>query len=717
MADTSDDELLQIDNCIDIWSAKMATSSDFQRLHNVISTNQVKINNHMNDLDKLVQKLGTSEDSEPLRERYHRLQNETKSFMQETNRALEQLRSIPIETEADHRRRKNLLETLLNQHLAALNRFQEIQRKGARKEKESLERARAVTYRQQSLHESQDNDQFNSSNTQLQQQSVLPMEQQVDLRGLHERDEQLRQIETNIVEVNELFKDVAKIVHEHGGIIDTTEQYILDAESNVGSANKQLTQAVTYQTSARRPPTLLPNTSNFVTLDINENNSIELHCPVIITPDLSIQWSKNNEDLDPMWSSSNLVIKRFILKIHQAHSTDAGLYKCNVVNGFGSIQAQFRINIKSNRTISNNNAKNNEQQNVINWDLDSLSGEAPEFISRNDDGQIGPTKVIQPEGTTVQLKCLASGKPTPEIRWKKNGKTLSEDEYGVTQTQILIVKDLRQSDTGNYTCELFNSFGAINTTYILVVTEKLQFFGNDPQNTSVERGKTAILYCRVQTNDPTTKIQWLKKIDTQQSFRPDAIVFGSEQYENIEQSQELQSQQYSNNILSKSLVFSSITPKEGGQYICLIQNDKATNYKKAFINIIDNRESVTHSTNINNNLFYVIIIPLCILGLILFFIFCFRHRRRKASHHHNPHSHSSDVVKSSIKPRQPLIHHNGTMVPSTTTRTSNDYIANSIDSIPVTRQYQQHQRYGPPLSSDLASLTSSNLYYARVQAL
>ena len=103
---------------------------------------------------------------------------------------------------------------------------------------------------------------------------------------------------------------------------------------------------------------------------------------------------------------------------------------------------------------------------------------------------MGPTKVIQPEGTTVQFKCLASGKPTPDTRWKKNGKTLSEDEYGVTQSvtslfhctlvliedsfrfrsQILNIKDLRATDTGNYTCELFNSFGTINATYILIVT-------------------------------------------------------------------------------------------------------------------------------------------------------------------------------------------------------------------------------------------------------
>ena len=73
-------------------------------------------------------------------------------------------------------------------------------------------------------------------------------------------------------------------------------------------------------------------------------------------------------------------------------------------------------------------------------------------------------------------------------------------------------------------------------------------------------------------------------------------------------------------------------------------------------------------------------------------------------------------MKSSTKPQQPLIQYNGVMIPSTMSRTSNDYLADSVDSIPVSRQYQQ-QRYGPSASSDLGSLTSSNLYYARVQAI
>lgn len=99
----------------------------------------------------------------------------------------------------------------------------------------------------------------------------------------------------------------------------------------------------------------------------------------------------------------------------------------------------------------------------------------------------------------------------------------------------------------------------------------------------------------------------------------------------------------------------------------------------------------------------MIIIPLFILATILFVIFCLRHTR-----------HRKHLPTHSIKPRQPLIQPNGAVVSS---RTNTDYLVDSVDSIPIARPYPQQQRYGPSTTSDLASLTSSNLYYARVQAL
>ncbi|CAF5214020.1 unnamed protein product, partial [Rotaria magnacalcarata] len=165
------------------------SASDFQRLYNVLSNNQTKISNNVTDLERLVQKFGTPEDSEPLRERYHRLQNETKVLMQQTNSALQELNNTRVLTEADQRRKKTLTENLPKQYLSTLNRFQEAQRIGARKEKESLDRARAISFRQQGISDSPFADDFVSTpaQDQLQKQVVLPMEQEVDMRSLRER--------------------------------------------------------------------------------------------------------------------------------------------------------------------------------------------------------------------------------------------------------------------------------------------------------------------------------------------------------------------------------------------------------------------------------------------------------------------------------------------------------------------------------------------------
>lgn len=137
------------------------------------------------------------------------------------------------------------------------------------------------------------------------------------------------------------------------------------------------------------------------------------------------------------------------------------------------------------------------------------------------------------------------------------------------------------------------------TERVFSILEQLQFFGTDPQNTSVEWGKAARLNCRVQTTDSTTKIQWFKKIHTQGTYRPNAIVFSGEQYENVEQSQDFQIEEYLNDILSKSLFFPSVTTKESGQYLCAIQNDRTNNYRKVFINIINTREGKKNDRSSN----------------------------------------------------------------------------------------------------------------------
>jgi hypothetical protein len=108
------------------------------------------------DLKKVVQQLGALEDSEPLRERTW------------------------VPSSLFRRRKKTLTDSLAKQYLTMLKRFQEAQCIGVRKEKESLNRARAISCRQKGMSDSPFVDNFVPMFTpgQLQQQAVLPMEQE-----------------------------------------------------------------------------------------------------------------------------------------------------------------------------------------------------------------------------------------------------------------------------------------------------------------------------------------------------------------------------------------------------------------------------------------------------------------------------------------------------------------------------------------------------------
>jgi hypothetical protein len=76
-----------------------------------------------------------------------------------------------------------------------MDRFQDVQRTGVKKEKESLERARAVSYRPPDVNGSQSDNDAPSSNNQVQQHTVLQIDKQTDLQGLEERGDQLRRLE------------------------------------------------------------------------------------------------------------------------------------------------------------------------------------------------------------------------------------------------------------------------------------------------------------------------------------------------------------------------------------------------------------------------------------------------------------------------------------------------------------------------------------------
>ena len=96
-----------------------------------------------------------------------------------------------------------------------------------------------------------------SDGSQEEQQSLLDQKraelQRVEIerenhaRIVAERDEQIRKVEQGVVEINEMFKDVAKLVDEQDVTINTIDANITQSVSTTNEAVKELDKAQTYQ--------------------------------------------------------------------------------------------------------------------------------------------------------------------------------------------------------------------------------------------------------------------------------------------------------------------------------------------------------------------------------------------------------------------------------------------------------------------------------------
>lgn len=81
-------------------------------------------------------------------------------------------------------------------------------------------------------------------------------------------------------------------------------------------------------------------------------------------------------------------------------------------------------------------------------------------------------KIVRPIGSSARLKCRATGQPKPQIIWEKDTRTLTDADLGESKKNAhwtLHLDELKPSDSGQYTCIVFNKYGRINATYTLDV--------------------------------------------------------------------------------------------------------------------------------------------------------------------------------------------------------------------------------------------------------
>ena len=62
-------------------------------------------------------------------------------------------------------------------------------------------------------------------------------------------------------------------------------------------------------------------------------------------------------------------------------------------------------------------------------------------------------------GSPATLKCVATGKPEPDITWHRNGEPVVLDKRVVLSDRSLFILEAKVEDTGSYSCIAQNSEG------------------------------------------------------------------------------------------------------------------------------------------------------------------------------------------------------------------------------------------------------------------
>ncbi|KAB2632279.1 syntaxin-22-like [Pyrus ussuriensis x Pyrus communis] len=214
-----------------------------------------QINTAVSTFQRLVNTIGTPKDTPELREKLHKTRLHIGQLVKDTSEKLKQV------SERDHHTEVNASKKITDAKLAkdfqaVLKEFQKAQRLAAERET-----AYAPFVPQAVLPSSYTASEIDVNSEKSPEQRALLVEsrrQEVVLLDneiafneaiIEEREQGIQEIQQQIGEVNDIFKDLAILVHEQGTMIDDIGSNIEGAHAATGQAKSQLVKASKTQRS------------------------------------------------------------------------------------------------------------------------------------------------------------------------------------------------------------------------------------------------------------------------------------------------------------------------------------------------------------------------------------------------------------------------------------------------------------------------------------
>uniref|UniRef100_A0A3P8V7P1 Neural cell adhesion molecule L1 n=1 Tax=Cynoglossus semilaevis TaxID=244447 RepID=A0A3P8V7P1_CYNSE len=224
----------------------------------------------------------------------------------------------------------------------------------------------------------------------------------------------------------------------------------------------------------RKPGLLLPSgvQSEKVLL---KGADLQLECIPQGFPNPTVTWRKLGEELSPRKKFNNF---GKLLTIPAVQESDQGKYMCTAKNPAGEAVHYFDVIVE----------------------------EPPKWLTEPPQSQLA---VI---GSDVHVKCSVSGKPPPDITWRRNGERIQDDPGSNRRVldDTMILHRATAEDSGVYQCEASNSHGSVMANVnIMIMNTAPQILTRDFQTYPVILEGNVTMNCSVFSSPPPT-ISWAR---------------------------------------------------------------------------------------------------------------------------------------------------------------------------------------------------------------
>ncbi|XP_057369135.1 syntaxin-7-like [Daphnia carinata] len=219
--------------------------SEFNQLSETISSNLFTIQGSGSNLERALKSLGTEKDNQGLRDSVHVIQMSANQIVNQTS---QELMALATAARLSGDRMCHLqLDRLKLEFEKSLQRYSTLQKEVAGKMKSTIPyghwEEKNTSDTQNLLEKAAE-----EKHQKLQELKEIEFEQQM----LLEREERIRQIESDMIDVNQIMKELSAMVQEQGENINSIENNVDRTYTHVEEGRQELEKASSHQKTHRK---------------------------------------------------------------------------------------------------------------------------------------------------------------------------------------------------------------------------------------------------------------------------------------------------------------------------------------------------------------------------------------------------------------------------------------------------------------------------------